>query len=452
MRLKIKSRKKLYIIIGATVLIVGLVVANLVSTRKPKGVHVDVAVATQDSLVQTVAASGKIQPKVEVNISANVSGRILYLGAEEGEQVEKGQLLIRIEDENYLAALEQNQYALASVQASLEEAHSNLKRTRELHSANLSSDAQLEAVQASVKRFEADVQRMRANVNQARDSYDKTRLSSPIEGVVTRLNKEIGEIAIGATFSEDVIMVVSKLDSMEVNVEVNENDIVLIELSDAVEIEVFAMPDETFHGVVTEIAHSGIIRGLGTAEEVTNFEVTVAITDAVSSLRPGMSATVEVITDIRSNTLVLPQESVAVRVIAEEKEKEMAARTKGKKKSEAVAGESDAEDATPRKKASMKPDEPVEVIYVVKDDTAWVREVKLGIYSDTHFEILEGVEDGDLVVSGPFRLLSRELSSGSRVEFTPPPGFGEEDEDEEGTESDTILASSDESAETTEDQ
>jgi HlyD family secretion protein len=407
-----KSKIRIWIIIGVVVLISGLVVANIMSKRGPKGQNVDVTLAKLDSLVQTVTASGKIQPKIDVNISANVSGRILFLGAEEGDVVEKGQLLVRIEDETYSAQLQQMQFALTSAEASLEEARSQLKRVRELHDASLASEAELEAANATVKRLKADMDRTRANVDQAQDSYSKTRIYSPISGTVTRMNKEVGEMAIGATFSEDVILVVSRLDAMEVNVEVNENDVVLVELNDPVEIEVFAMPDTIYRGIVTEIAHSGIIRNQGSAEEVTNFNVTVSVTDYVPELRPGMSATVEIITEVRNNTLVLPQEAVAVRTISEENRFAENARKKDNK-------DKDDEEKGNFNKGDSKED-PVEVVFIASNDSVWAKQVKLGIYSDTHFEILEGIEEGDLVVTGPFRLLSRELHSGTKVTYDIP--------------------------------
>jgi len=414
-----KSRKlRIWIITGVVVIIAGLVVANVMIKKTPKGLRVDCAVAKADSLVQTVTASGKIQPKIEVNISAEVSGRILYMVIKEGDRVEKGQLLVQIDDETYKATLEQNRFSLASAEASLEETRSNLRRTRELHASHLASDAELEVMEATVKRLIAGVDQARANVGQAEEFLAKTRLYSPISGIVTRLNKEPGEMAIGANFTEDVIMVVSKLDQMEVNAEINENDVVLLNLGDPVSIEVFAMPDTSFRGVVSEIAHSGIIRGQGTAEEVTNFEVKVEVLDDVSHLRPGMSATVEIETDRRDNTLVLPQESIAVRALKKEHEAEERARSssKGKKRK---SDHSDKNGGN-QNEFGEKPEELVEVVYVIENDTAWVRPVKLGIYSDTHFEILEGIEAEDLVVTGPFRVLSRELSSGARVSFDEP--------------------------------
>ncbi len=411
-RKKKSKRIKIWIGIVVVLVIAALVVANIMTKRAAKGTHVEVTEAALDSLTQTVTASGKIQPKVDVNISANVSGRIVVLGGDEGDMVERGQLLVQIEDENYVAQLEQYRFSLASSLANLEEARSQLKRTRELHDAGLSSDAELETRQATVKRFEADVDRARANVTQAEDQYAKTRIYSPIAGTITRMNKEVGEMAIGATFSEDVIMVVSRLDAMEVEVEVNENDVVLVEIGDDVEIEVFAIPDTTFEGVVTEIAHSGVISGRGTAEEVTNFMVTVAVTERVEELRPGMSATVEIITEERNNTLVLPQEAVAVRTMSDEER--MAKRARAGKDKESGEGEENVQRSGSRK------EEPVEVVFVVENDTAWARAVELGIYSDTHFEILEGIEEGDMVVTGPFRLLSRELHSGTLVEYRKP--------------------------------
>ena len=417
-----KSRKRLWIILAVVLVVAALVIANVATKRGPKGVDIDVTLAKLDSLTQTVTASGKIQPKVEVKISANVSGQILFLGAEEGDMVEKGQLLVRIEDENYAAQLEQLRYSLASSVASLDEARSRLKRTRELHENNLASDADLETATASVKRLEADVDRMRANVAQGEDQLSKTRLYAPISGTVTQLNKEVGEMAIGATFSQDVIMVVSQLEHMEVDVEVNENDVVLIAIGDPVKIEVFAMPDTSFRGVVTEIAHSGIVRNQGSSEEVTNFNVTVAVTDNVPELRPGMSATVEVVTEVRNKTLVLPQEAVAVRTISDENRRAEQARSNSKKKKdkEEDKGFKSSDDGAER-------EDPVEVVFVAQGDTVWAKQVQLGIYSDTHFEILDGIEEDDVVVTGPFRLLSRELHSGTIVKYDMPvrPDLGE---------------------------
>ncbi len=410
-----KNRKKLFIILGVVVLIAALVAANLVIKHEPKGKKVDVTEVERDSLVQTVSASGKIQPTIDVNISANVSGRILYLGAKEGDEVKRGQLLVQIEDENYVAALEMYRYALASATASLEEARSNLKRVQELHTGNMASDAQLEAAQATVKRLEAETDRARATVTQGEDALAKTRIYAPINGRVTQLLKEVGEMAIGATFSFDVIMVVGQLKDMEVNAEVNENDVVLVSVGDDVKIEVFAIPDTSFPGVVTEIAHSGIVRGLGTAEEVTNFEVKVAVLDQVPKLRPGMSATVEIITDRRESTLIIPQEAVAVRTLEDEKKKEDQAR-KGKK---GKFGKKKEDEEKEKKKERTKKEDLKEVVFIAQNDSAWVKQVVLGIHSDTHFEILSGVEEGDLVVTGPFRELSRELHSGDRIKFTP---------------------------------
>ncbi|MDP8207102.1 MAG: efflux RND transporter periplasmic adaptor subunit [Candidatus Electryonea clarkiae] len=416
------NKKKIWIIIAAVVLIGGLVTANILVKRKPKGKEVDTTEVKLDSLIQAVTASGKIQPEVDVNISAEVSGRILYLGAEEGHHVRSGQMLVQIEDEYYLSALQQMEFGLTSAEASLDEVKSRLKRTIELHGSNLASDAELEANEAIVKRMNADVDRARANVAQAEDRLSKTKIFSPINGVVTRLNNEVGEMAIGASFNEVVIMVVSQLNKMEVNVEVNENDVVLLEISDRVKIEVFAMPDTSFRGMVTEIAHSGIVRGFGTSEEVTNFEVKVAVNDYVPQLRPGMSATVEIETERRDNTLIVPQESVVVRSLEEEKKKEERAR-KSKKKSK-----KEDKKESKRKSHSDDKDELVEVVYVIENDTAWVRPVKLGIYSDTHFEIVEGLSENDIIVTGPFRVLAKELNSGQRVEYD----SYEEDDEENG--------------------
>jgi HlyD family secretion protein len=366
-----------------------------------------------------------------VNISAEVSGRILYLGAKEGDNVTRGQLLVQIDDERYKASLNQMKYSLASAEATLEEARSQLKRVRELHDSNLASDAELEGGVASVKRFEANVDQARANVAQAEDALSKTKIFAPIKGVVTLLINEVGEMAIGASFNEVIIMVVSQLDKMEVNAEVNENDVVLLDINDPVVIEIFAMPDTSFRGIVTEIAHSGIVRGRGTAEEVTNFEVTVAVSDYVPELRPGMSATVEVETERRDETMVLPQEAVAVRNLDDEKENEKRSKKESKKGIKIKFGNKKEEDEPRKRRKAGEKEKLVEVVYVVENDTAWVRPVKLGIYSDTHFEILSGIEPGELVVTGPFRVLAKDLKSGKRVDYD----YDEDEDDESGDDS-----------------
>ncbi len=418
-RKKKKSKAKIWIIIAVVVIVGGLVTANIMTKRGPKAIDVDVAEAVTDSLAQTVTASGKVQPKTEVNISSNVSGQILFLGGEEGDHVEKGDMLVRIEDEEYRADVEQMEYLLRSYEASLEENQSKLKRVRELAEASLASQADLETATAAVKRLEADVERTRAQLEQSRDRFDKTRIYAPLDGIITRLSKEVGEMAIGSQFSQDVIMVVSRLDSMEVEVEVNENDVVLVDIGDDVDVEVFAMPDTTFKGHVTEIAHSGTVSGSGTAEEVTNFMVTVAIDDFVQTLRPGMSATVDIVTERRPNAVVLPQEAVAVRLLSDEERFAKQAREaeNGNRRGN-DEGENDGEHRQMQRLGDRE--EPVEVVFVVRDDTVWAQQVTLGIYSDTHFEIVSGLQQGDLVVTGPFRILSRELHSGTVVDFTPP--------------------------------
>ncbi|MBD3165529.1 efflux RND transporter periplasmic adaptor subunit, partial [bacterium] len=359
------KKTKIWIAIGVLVVLGGMVGVILGSKQKPKGTEVDVAVVEADSIVQTVAASGKVQPAVDVNISANVSGRIVSLGAEEGDDVKRGDMLVQIEDEDYSAAVQQAEFSLRSAEASLEESQSTLNRIKQLHERDLAADADLEQAQATVKRLTAEVDRVQAALTEAKDRLAKTRIYAPIAGTVTRLNKEQGEMAIGATFSEDVIMVVSQLDAMEVNAEVNENDVVLVDVGDPVKIEVYAIPDTSFKGIVTEIGHSGLVQGQGTAEEVTNFEVKVTIMDQVARLRPGMSATVDIITERRDKAVVVPQEAVAVRSMKKEKKLEEKARSEENKKKGGKKKSNFDDDK------GFEEEELSEVVYVINEDTAW---------------------------------------------------------------------------------
>jgi HlyD family secretion protein len=239
----------------------------------------------------------------------------------------------------------------------------------------------------------------RAALRQAQDALDKTTIYAPMAGTISKLNKEVGEIALGSQFQEDVIMEVSNLEGMEALVDVDENDIVLLSIGDEAQIEVDALPGVKLMGEVTEIANSAKISGQGSTEQKTEFEVKIAITQPSSELRPGMTASAEVITEVRDDCLSIPIQCVAVRTTEQ----------LGVKKAEAE------DEGEPRFAADSEGF--VELVWIVDDGRAQARQVSTGIQSETHIEILGGLEEGEQVVTGTYRAISRDLTDGAAVEL-----------------------------------
>ncbi len=279
-------------------------------------------------------------------------------------------------------------------------------RSKNLYDQGLLSEAEFEAVQASYEAAESNTRQARASVNEAKDALAKTRLHADMDGTVSRLNKEEGEIALGAQFQEDVIMIVADLTKMEAAIEIDENDVINVSMGDTADVEIDAFADTTFKGVVTQIANSATVKGLGTQEQVTNFEVTVALFDYNEKFRPGMSTTVDIITETRDDVLKVPIQAVTVRP------KDKLEKKPGVE--EHPESESSEEEGTTSK--DKKP-EMIEVVFCVEDNKAVSKPVKLGISDDTHYMVISGVEEGDEVITGPFRVLSRTLKNDDLIEY-----------------------------------
>ncbi len=398
--------------------------AYMVKQREPEGIEVETAKAELLKIVQTVNATGKIQPEIRVKISADVSAKITRLAVKEGGWVEKGDFLLELDRERYVAAVERAEASLRSSQSNVKlcdenrnKAEKDHQRIRELWEQKLEPQSSLDAVYATYQVTAAthqsaldQVEQVRATLKQARDDLAKTRIYAPMAGTVSELNKEAGEIALGSQFQEDVILVISNLEGMEAKVDVDENDIVSIELGQSAEIEVDALPDRVFHGEVTEIANSAKTSGEGSSEQKTEFEVKIAITGDSTQLRPGMTATADVITEVRDSALAVPIQSVAVRT-PEELERE-----------EPENGKPAGGDDTPAEYATDD-DGFVEVVFVLEGGTAEARQVTTGIQSESHIEVTEGLGVGDEIVIGSYRAISKDLKNGSAVIV--------EDEDEE---------------------
>ena len=310
------------------------VVAGAIAWRQKqkagRGLEVQVAPAERREIVQTVTATGRIQPVTKVDISADVSAKITRLEVEEGDWVEKGKLLLELDRERYLAEVESAEANLRAAQSqakavaeTLVKTEKDLEGSRSLFEQKLEPQAALDAAIAAAEAERArhrssvdQAEQSRAALKQARDALSKTSIYAPMTGTVSKLNKEVGEIALGSQFQEDVILELSNLTGMEALVDVDENDIVQLALGDEATIEVDALPGTTFKGEVTEIASSAKTSAQGTAEQKTEFEVKIAITEPGAQLRPGMTASADVVTEVRESVPAVPIQSVAVRKLS----------------------------------------------------------------------------------------------------------------------------------------
>lgn len=398
--------RKIFIFVIVAVIITVMVILNIKKTSS-RVLEVTAEKIKRGNITQVISGSGKVQPEVDVRISARISAEIINLPIQEGDYVKKGDLLVELDRQRYEAAVVQYSSNLKSAQASLIKAQADFNRVKDLFEKNLSSQANLDAARADLLYAEANVEQAQAALSQAEDDLSKTIINAPIDGVVTKLNKEQGEIALGSQFQAEVIMTVADLSKMEVVAEIDENDVVLVSLSDKAKIEVDAVPDTHFIGRVTEIAHSATTRGLGTQEEVTNFEVNIAIASDVTKLRPGMSATVDIETETRNDVLYVPIQAITVRAVSIEEPATTteSKKTKAKQKNLDVSGNDGAKDDK----------ELPEVVFIVQDNFAKMVPVKTGISSDTDMEIVEGLSDDAMVITGSFKALSTLLKDGMEV-------------------------------------
>lgn len=425
-----KGKKKLFIIGGIVVVAAILVVVNL-TRSSAKTTKVTTAKVKQGKLVSLVTASGKVKPKTEVKISANVSGEIVGLPVVEGQRVSKGDLLVQIEPKQYEAQVRQTQAgyeaAVASMkleEASADEAQLIHERQKAMFEKGLTSKEAYDAArtrhetaQASLDAARSRVQQSKASVDQARESLSYTTIRSPIDGYVTDLRSELGEIVMGSlNYQASVIMVVSDLSEIEVEVEVDETDIDQVALKQAVKIKLDAIPDTSFAGQVTKIGNTAKVTGLGSQDQVTNFLVTILVTDSVPNIKPGMTATCEITTNSRDNVLKIPIGAVVLR--DESFLKKHDGKTAESSSSVGVSEAAAANDSDSAKAANDDENtkkKPLEGVFVVRGGKAMFVQVTTGIADQQNIEVLLGLQKNDEIVVGPFRTL-RSLEDGDRVE------------------------------------
>ena len=418
------SKKTIYIVLGVAVaIIVLLIVLSKTGAigNKDKGKSVESAKVTATTIVETVSATGKIQPEIEVKISSEVSGEIIALNVIEGQVVKKGDLLVKINPDLYtsgykrtLSNLSGTKANLSQADASFKEAKANYDRNKTLFDKGIISKSDWDKVVASFEVAKAskqsayfNVQSATATVNEAKDNLGRTTIYAPADGTISVLNVELGERVLGTQqMAGTEILRVANLNNMEVEVDVNENDIVKIKVGDEANVEVDAYLKKQFKGVVTSISNSASTAL--TADQVTNFKVKIRILKesyqdllegkpaTYSPFRPGMTATVDVITKKRVNVLAVPISSVVV-----------------KSDTTAVKGFKVEEDD--EKKAAPKSDKKLECVFVKVGDKAKIRIIKTGIQDDTNIEVITGLKKGDVVITGPYSTVSKDLNSGDKV-------------------------------------
>ncbi|MEO6102607.1 MAG: efflux RND transporter periplasmic adaptor subunit [Pseudoxanthomonas sp.] len=407
------KKRNIIIIVVAAALVVGAGGFMAMRGKGEKATEVEVMPVKRATIVQKVNGTGKIQPNTEINISADVSAKITRVGVKEGDHVEKGQFLVELDRQKYLAQVQSQEASVRSAQANARLARDNrdqaervLKRAQELVARKLQSQSDLDAArttfQTDSSRYQSatdQVQQAIGGLKQAQDDLSKTTIYAPISGTVSDLRKEAGEIAIGSQFQEDVIMIIAQLGAMEAVINVDENDINAIKIGQAAEITVDAALGEKITGKVSEIASSANVPAQGSTVQKTEFEVKVAIDSDTSKLRPGMTASADIVTATHTNALSVPIQSVTVRTPDQLKGKD----------GEAAAG-----------KFTAGKDGFVEIVFVVKDGKAVAKPVTTGIQSDDAIEIKTGVAEGEQAVSGSYRAISRDLNIGDSVQIKKP--------------------------------
>jgi HlyD family secretion protein len=413
------KKKWIWIGVGA-VLVVALIVANMARSSGGKAESVQLAKVRVEDVTSRVKAPGKIEPKTQVKISADVPGKIIQLAVEEGDKVQRGQLLLQLDDTQYRSTWNQSRAALSSARARLTDARASLKvaednyvRQRSLFEQKLLSQAEwdrataaIETARSTFATAQEEVTRSEAAVTASADNLNKCRFVAPFDGVVSALNVEQGEIVMIGTMNNPgtQIMAVSDLSRMLVRADVDEADIVDILLGQKAKITVDAIPDTAYAGTVIEIGNTAKRSLTGGSEGQTNFEVQVVFDHTVPEVRPGMTADVEVDTGTHPKTKAVPIQAVVVRT-----DRDLEQRNK---KAERKPRRSDANAAVEDTVGRVEKE--ITGIFVVKDDVATFVPVKAGIASETMIEIHGEVKEGDMVVSGPYKAL-RELKPGMKV-------------------------------------
>jgi HlyD family secretion protein len=431
--------------------IIGLVLVTLILVavfkKRAPVITVQTEKVSRHSLTNIVVANGQIQPVVQVTISPEVNGEIIALPVKEGQQVKKGDLLVKINPDVYVAAVNQAKAnyeaavaAKTSAAANLEKAEADYKRNLALFDIKLLSESDFigfkaarDVAKAQLDSAEDQVNVQKAAVDSAEEQLAKTTIVSPLTGTITDLNSEVGERVLGTTYNMGTsIMTVSDLNRIEARVDVGEMDVVGIAPGQKARLQVDAFKDRKFTGVVTAVANSALGSGLssslgggsssgGQSQQATQFEVRIRVNDKEPAFRPGMSVTAEIETEYRTNALTVPLASVTTRPMKPElkvdppKKGATNSTASASSGTNAVAG-TNALAATSKARESAKP---TDVVFVVQGDHVKALPVKIGICDDNYWEITDGLTNGEEIVSGGYRAVGRDLQDGSKIHVGP---------------------------------
>ena len=429
---KRRARRRRYIIFGSIGLLVLWIVVSIILGKREKPIPVTTEKALRKTILQTVSATGKIQPEIEVKISPEVAGEIIELPVEDGMRVKKGDLLVKIKPDSYKALLEQQEAAISTAKATnlqqkatMMKTEQDFKRAEDLFNQKLISAQEYNAAEAAYdvakNTYESslhEIERAQAGSSQARDQLSKTTVYSPIDGTVTILNSKLGErIVATGQFAGTEVMRVADLGHMEARVDVNENDVVNVKVGDNANVKIDAYGDRKFRGTVYQIANTGKTTGAGTQEEVTNFEVKIRIDDHDVTLKPGLSCTADIETDMVKDVVAVPMQSVTIRtgdsnLSPEEIEKQKqkaAARDKGDNNAEFV------NERLERQAQKEGREKLAKVVFLKNGNKAQMVKVTTGISDDTYMEIKSGIKPDDEVISGSYGAISRKLKDGAKV-------------------------------------
>lgn len=431
-----KSKRRRKIIVFTLILLTLAGLAIFAALRKREVfITVQTDKVTRRNLTELVVANGKIQPVIQVVINPEVSGEIVELPVKEGQSVKRGDVLVRIKQDNYLASKRSLEASYASAlanknlaQANLTKAELEFKRYQDLFDTKLVSESQfleaktaLDVMKASYETSCHQAEQAKATLARAEDDLAKTTITAPMDGTVTRLRSQRGERVVGtAMMAGTEIMTIANLDDMEARVDIGEIDVVLIAVGQKVRLEVDAFRDRKFNGVVTEIANAS--KNVGAAmsssqQDATKFEVKVRVQEK-EAFRPGMSVTAEIETRYRTNVLTVPIQCVTTRLPKKPDDKSKpghlaATNAAGAAATNAHSGTNASATGTGKKPGEAP--KPIEVVFLVASDQAKMVPVKRGISDDNYTEITEGLQEGQEVVSGGYKAINRELEDGKKV-------------------------------------
>lgn len=420
---------KIGLIVGLIVLVAGGGVGAAVVKKKHKAVEVRLDRVAHRDLVAAVTASGKIDAEKTVDISADITGRILQIAVKEGDTVKKGQFLVQIDPVQFQGAVSRGEALLAANEAAVVQARTNrdqtkrqLDRATEIHRTApelIAEEAVEQAQQAydvAVSTYNANlaqVEQAQASLKEARDNLTRTRLFSPISGRVVRLPVHEGEVAVPNTFSKEtaLLMTIADLSTILAKVQVDETDVVRLQRGDSVDVSIDAYPDTTFLGRVTKISNAAKLSQTaagaqtGTNDRAVDFDVEITLSNPPADIRPDLSCTARIVTDTRKNVLSVPIIALTVR------------------EHEKLPNEVTSPQDTIRAAKKFRKKE-TEGVFVVREGIATFRPVKIGIAGDEYFEVVSGVREGETIVGGTYQAI-RDLKDSDRVKQAPEPKKGE---------------------------